>query len=49
MGRWVFPSGELSRPSHAAGPLSFGQVEPRLFEIVASGGIATRWTPEEAR
>jgi cytochrome o ubiquinol oxidase subunit 2 len=39
----------LSRPSHAAEPLSFGQVDPELFNIVATGKIATRWSPEEAR
>jgi cytochrome o ubiquinol oxidase subunit II len=39
----------LSRPSHAAEPLSFGQVDPELFNIVANGKIATRWSPEEAR
>jgi cytochrome o ubiquinol oxidase subunit 2 len=40
---------QLSRPSHAAGPLSFGQVDPDLFNTVATGKIATRWSPEEAR
>jgi cytochrome o ubiquinol oxidase subunit 2 len=40
---------DLSRPTHAGEPLSFGQVDPELFNIVASGKIATRWTPEEAR
>jgi cytochrome o ubiquinol oxidase subunit 2 len=40
---------ELSRPSHADAPLSFGRVDPELFSIVATGKIATRWTPEEAR
>jgi cytochrome o ubiquinol oxidase subunit 2 len=40
---------ELSRPSHADAPLSFGRVDPELFGIVATGKIPTRWTPEEAR
>jgi cytochrome o ubiquinol oxidase subunit II len=39
----------LAKPSHAAEPLSFGQVDPELFNIVATGKIATRWSPEEAR
>jgi cytochrome o ubiquinol oxidase subunit 2 len=39
----------LVRPSHAGEPLSFGQVDPELFSIVATGKIATQWTPEEAR
>jgi cytochrome o ubiquinol oxidase subunit 2 len=40
---------ELSRPKRASEPLSFGQVDPELFNIAASGKIATRWSPEEAR
>ena len=40
---------DLSRPTHAGEPLSFGQVDPELFNVVASGKIATRWSPEEAR
>jgi cytochrome o ubiquinol oxidase subunit 2 len=39
----------LSRPTHAGEALSFGQVDPELFNVVASGKIATRWSPEEAR
>jgi cytochrome o ubiquinol oxidase subunit 2 len=40
---------ELSRPTRASEPMSFGQVDPELFNVVASGKIATRWSPEEAR
>ena len=40
---------DLSKPSHAVESLSFGQVDPQLFGTVASGAIATRWSPEEAR
>jgi cytochrome o ubiquinol oxidase subunit 2 len=40
---------DLLRPSHAAGSLSYGQVDPELFNIVATGRMATRWSPEEAR
>lgn len=40
---------DLSKPARAGEPLSFGQVDPELFNVVASGKIATRWSPEEAR
>jgi len=40
---------ELARPSHATEPLSYGQVDPELFNTVASGKIATQWSAEEAR
>jgi cytochrome o ubiquinol oxidase subunit II len=40
---------DLVRPSHAVDSLSYGQVDPELFNIVATGKIATRWSPEEAR
>jgi cytochrome o ubiquinol oxidase subunit II len=40
---------ELLKPTHAGEPLSFGRVDPELFNIVATGKIATRWSPEEAR
>jgi cytochrome o ubiquinol oxidase subunit II len=40
---------ELLKPTHAGEPLSFGRVDPQLFNIVATGKIATRWSPEEAR
>ena len=40
---------ELSRPTRAGEPMSFGQVNPELFSVVANGKIATRWSPEEAR
>jgi cytochrome o ubiquinol oxidase subunit II len=39
----------LAKPTHAVGPLSFGLVDPEIFNIVATGKIATRWSPEEAR
>jgi cytochrome o ubiquinol oxidase subunit II len=39
----------LIKPTHAGEPLSFGQVDPMLFGIVATGKMATQWTPEEAR
>jgi cytochrome o ubiquinol oxidase subunit 2 len=40
---------DLLKPRHAGEPLSFGRVDPELFNIVATGKIATRWSPEEAR
>jgi cytochrome o ubiquinol oxidase subunit 2 len=40
---------DLLRPSHAAESLSYGQVDPELFNSVATGKVATRWSPEEAR
>jgi cytochrome o ubiquinol oxidase subunit 2 len=40
---------DLSRPAHASEPLSYGQVDPELFNSVATGKIATQWSPEEAR
>ena len=40
---------DLSRPTRAGEPLSFRQVDPELFSVVANGKIATRWSPEEAR
>jgi cytochrome o ubiquinol oxidase subunit 2 len=40
---------DLSKPTRAAEPLSFAHVDPELFNIVATGKIATRWSPEEAR
>jgi cytochrome o ubiquinol oxidase subunit 2 len=40
---------DLSRPTHAAEPLSFAHVDPELFNIVATGKVATQWSPEEAR
>jgi cytochrome o ubiquinol oxidase subunit II len=39
----------LIKPSHAIDPLTFGRVDPKLFDIVATGAMATRWSPEEAR
>jgi len=39
----------LVKPSHAAEPLSFARVDPEIFNIVATGKITTRWSPEEAR
>jgi cytochrome o ubiquinol oxidase subunit 2 len=39
----------LAKPTHAVEPLSFGQVDPEIFSIVATGKFATRWSPEEAR
>jgi cytochrome o ubiquinol oxidase subunit 2 len=39
----------LSKPAHAGEPRSFGEVDPQLFDMVASGKIVTQWTPEEAR
>jgi cytochrome o ubiquinol oxidase subunit 2 len=40
---------DLVKPNHAGRPLRFGQVDPGLFSMVATGKIATQWTPEEAR
>jgi cytochrome o ubiquinol oxidase subunit 2 len=40
---------DLTKPTHASEPLSFGQVDPEIFNIVATGKLATRWSPEEAR
>jgi cytochrome o ubiquinol oxidase subunit II len=40
---------ELSKPTHAGDPLSFGRVDPELFHVVSSGTLLTRWSPEEAR
>jgi len=40
---------DLIKPAHAGAPLSFGQVDPGLFSLVATGKVATQWTPEEAR
>jgi cytochrome o ubiquinol oxidase subunit II len=39
----------LSRPTHAGEPLSFARVDPELFQVVSTGNMATRWSPEEAR
>jgi cytochrome o ubiquinol oxidase subunit 2 len=39
----------LVKPSHERGALSFGQVDPRIFDTLATGAIATRWSAEEAR
>jgi cytochrome o ubiquinol oxidase subunit II len=39
----------LSRPTHAGESLSFAQVDPGIFQMVSTGNIATRWSPEEAR
>jgi cytochrome o ubiquinol oxidase subunit 2 len=40
---------DLSKPARATEPMSFGQADPEIFNIVASGKIATQWSPEEAR
>lgn len=39
----------ISRPTHAADPLSFARVDPELFAAVSTGKLATRWSAEEAR
>jgi cytochrome o ubiquinol oxidase subunit 2 len=40
---------QLVRPSHSVAPSTFGQVDPKVFDTVATGAVATRWSPEEAR
>jgi cytochrome o ubiquinol oxidase subunit 2 len=40
---------DLVKPSHAGEPVSYGQVDPQIFSTVATGKLATHWTPEEAR
>ena len=40
---------ELLKPSHAVAPLSYGHIDAELFNTVATGRVATRWSPEEAR
>ena len=40
---------QISKPTHAGEAMSFAQVDSGLFQVVASGKVATKWTPEEAR
>lgn len=39
----------LSKPTHAADAVRFGQIEPGLFRKVAMGELTTHWSEEEAR
>jgi len=40
---------QLSKPAHAAAPVTFSRVDPGLFQVVSTGQMPTRWSPEEAR
>jgi len=39
----------LAKPAHAGAPATYSRVDPELFQEVATGRLATRWSPEEAR